>query len=600
MRTLSVLSLFLAAVLLAACRSATPTTPAATSVPEEPTAVPAASTLEGTSWVLASLDGEEPAAGTIVTMQFETDGSVAGSDGCNRFMSTYEEAGQDLTFGEIAGTLMACEEPAMTQATRFREVLATVTGFEMGETELLLLAGEDVVLTFRADVQTLEGTAWSVTSYNNGREAVVGLLEGTEITLLFETDVLNGNAGCNSYFAGYVAGDGNITVEPPGSTMMFCESPEGIMEQESAYLIALQSATTFRIEGDQLWMRNADDAISVIAVRESIVDLPEPEPQAPTGTVTGASLLNIRSGPSTAFPVIGAARLGDSGTITGRSEDGLWWVVEAPLLPGGVGWVAAAFVTATNADGVPVVPAPPVPAPAPTATPLPTRVPPTATPAPPTPQAQINFGADRTQINRGECATLTWDVRNIQAVWVYPLGANYNAYPRTGQGSWRVCPNVTTTYEMRVLFTDDSAHYRQVTINVAQPTPSPQPPVETPGADGLAGTRWTVVNVNNGTGAVVGLVPGTTLTMDFDTTGRLQGQAGCNSYMANYRASGNALLVDTLGTTNLYCVEPDGAMQQEQQFLAALLSAASFQITGDQLQIRSADDQLAIAATRAP
>ena len=41
-------------------------------------------------------------------------------------------------------------------------------------------------------------------------------------------------------------------------------------------------------------------------------------------------------------------------------------------------------------------------------------------------------------------------------------------------------------------------------------------------------------------------------------------------------------------------------MQQEQQFLAALKSAATFQITGDQLQIRSADNSLAVVATRAP
>ena len=103
-----------------------------------------------------------------------------------------------------------------------------------------------------------------------------------------------------------MAAGNTITVEPPGSTLMFCETPQGVMEQEAAYLIALQSATTFRIEGDQLWLRNAGDAIAVIAVKEKIVDLPEPEPQQPTGTVTGASVLNIRSGPGTNFPVIGS------------------------------------------------------------------------------------------------------------------------------------------------------------------------------------------------------------------------------------------------------------------------------------------------------
>ena len=228
-------------------------------------------------------------------------------------------------------------------------------------------------------------------------------------------------------------------------------------------------------------------------------------------------------------------------------------------------------------------------------------MPPTATPIQPPPQAQINFWADRTQINQSECAMLNWDVRNVQGVWVYPQGANFNAYPRTGQGNERVCPNVTTTYEMRVQLNDGSTQFRQVTINVIQPIAPPQPPsAEQPGADALAGTRWSVVNVNNGMGAVTGLIPGTAVTMDFDASGRVQGKAGCNTYFARYQAGGNTLSVDLPGTTNLLCESPEGVMQQEQQFLAALQSAATFQITGDQLQIRSAADALAVVAARAP
>ena len=53
---------------------------------------------------------------------------------------------------------------------------------------------------------------------------------------------------------------------------------------------------------------------------------------------------------------------------------------EAPSLPGGVGWVSADFVAATNADDVPVIPSPPPPPPTPTRVPPPTARPPTATP----------------------------------------------------------------------------------------------------------------------------------------------------------------------------------------------------------------------------
>jgi heat shock protein HslJ len=106
--------------------------------------------------------------------------------------------------------------------------------------------------------------------------------------------------------------------------------------------------------------------------------------------------------------------------------------------------------------------------------------------------------------------------------------------------------------------------------------------------------------VNNGAGAVTGLIEGSTITMDFDAMGQVRGQAGCNSYSAYYQASGNALSVNLPTSTNMYCESPEGVMQQEQQFLTALQSAETFQITGDQIQIRSAGDTLAIMATRAP
>jgi heat shock protein HslJ/uncharacterized protein YraI len=581
-------------------------TPAATQAiakpgPEPLKPAPAGSALAGTSWIMSSLNGALPVADTTVTLQLGEDGSASGSDGCNRYWTTYEQDGQNLTFRQpMAGSMMACEKQVMAQATEYQAALAQVTSFMMSARQLVLLAGNDIVLTYIADAQTLDGTAWSVVNYNNGRQAVVGLLEGTEITLNFDKIDLNGNAGCNNYFAGYEVQNNHIVINPPGSTMMFCEAPQGVMTQEAAYLAALETAATWKVEGDQLWLRTAEDAIAVIAVKEPIVDLPVPEPKTPTGMVTGASTLNIRSGPGTNFPVIGAARMGDTGTIVGRSQDGRWWVVDAPSLPGGVGWVSADFVSATNAEDVPVIPSPPPPPPTPTRVPPPTAVPPTATRVPPTavPGAQINFWADRTQINRGECATLFWDVQNVRGVWVYPRGSDFNAFPRTGQGNERVCPASTTTYEMRVKLTDGSTQFRQVTINVTQPIAAPKPPIETPAPNPLAGTRWTVVNFNNGKGAVAGVIAGTTLTMDFGSSGRVEGNAGCNTYFATYRASGNSLSVDPPGATKMLCETPEGVMQQEQQFLAALQSAATLQITGNQLQIRTGGDALAIMATR--
>ena len=319
-------------------------------------------------------------------------------------------------------------------------------------------------------------------------------------------------------------------------------------------------------------------------IANAVVDLPEPEPTVPQGRVNSPQGLNIRSGPGVNFPVIGFARDGDEGEIVGRSADNRWWAAAIPTAPGGIGWASADFVIATNAENVPVIEVAPPVVIVPTAAPSPTPPPaPTATPV-----AEISFTADSTNINQGECTTLRWSVQNIQAVWVYPLGERYQSFPRTGQGSEQVCPMTTTTYEMRVLQRDGSVIFRQVTVNVAGV------------ADPLAGTRWEVVNYNNGRGALVTALPDTRLTMEFGANGSLTGNSGCNSYTTSYQVNGSNITIGLPSGTQMLCESPEGIMAQEAEFLAALQSASAFTLNGSRLEMRTAGGQNAIIASQMP
>ena len=449
MRTLRVVCLLAAGVLaLAACLPAV----APTAPPAEPTATVESVTtgvdLAGTSWMLSSLNGSLPLAGTMVTLAFGADDSVSGTDGCNQFRGTYAQDGEKLTFEQpMATTMMACEEPIMAQATAYMQALTATTAFIAIGTQLILRSDSEMLATFVAQSQSLAGTAWEVLGYNNGRQAVVSLLVDTEITADFGADdQLSGNAGCNEYFAGYTADDGALTISEIGSTFRFCDTPEGVMQQEQEYLVALTTVATYGWEGNLMVLRTADGATAVQLAPRTLVDLPESEPGAPWGRVAVAQGVNIRSGPGVAFPVIGFARYGDEGRIVGRSADGQWWAVALPSAPDGMGWVSAADVIATGAEDVVVVevapvtvvppPAAPPPA-APPPTPLPPAatqapVPPTAMPAVPTatPAAEISFWANRTNINLGECSRLYWSAANVQGVWVFPQGEPYYRFPR--------------------------------------------------------------------------------------------------------------------------------------------------------------------------
>jgi heat shock protein HslJ len=207
-----------------------------------------------------------------VTLGFGTDGTVAGSDGCNRFTTSYTQDGAALTITQpAASTMMACEEPVMSQAAAFQEALAATETISATEQELVLLDGDGNELAgFTVVSQELSGTSWIVTNYNNGREAVVGVIDGTEMTVSFgEGGELSGTAGCNNYFAAYEADAeaGTITIHEIGLTDMACEGPEGIMAQEQEYLAALATAATYRVEGNTLELRTASDALAVMMQR---------------------------------------------------------------------------------------------------------------------------------------------------------------------------------------------------------------------------------------------------------------------------------------------------------------------------------------------
>jgi uncharacterized lipoprotein YbaY len=110
----------------------------------------------------------------------------------------------------------------------------------------------------------------------------------------------------------------------------------------------------------------------------------------------------------------------------------------------------------------------------------------------------------------------------------------------------------------------------------------------------LAGTSWTATGVNNGQAAVVSLIAGTEITANFGTDGKLTGSAGCNSYTATYQIEDSNISIGPAAATRKLCSQPEDVMAQETQYLAALVTAATYQLRGDKLELRTADGALAV------
>ena len=137
--------------------------------------------------------------------------------------------------------------------------------------------GEQLVLNMRLDSgnmvfsplppPSLTGVTWRVTGVNNGREAVVSIVSGTQLTAIFGADGrINGDTGCNMYSGPYSIAGSSITVGPLITTRRACLS-DAANAQEQQFLNALQASTTYELMGSRLTLRDDGGATQVTMVR---------------------------------------------------------------------------------------------------------------------------------------------------------------------------------------------------------------------------------------------------------------------------------------------------------------------------------------------
>jgi polar amino acid transport system substrate-binding protein len=135
----------------------------------------------------------------------------------------------------------------------------------------------------------LAGTQWQAQSYYNAAEAggMASPLGGTQLTAEFTAGTSSGNgtiagsSGCNTYRASYTVDGDALSIGEAASTMMFCEQPQGAMDQEAAFLAALQSASSFELETEQLHILNDQGQVVVDFIPyRPLPEATEPPPSA--------------------------------------------------------------------------------------------------------------------------------------------------------------------------------------------------------------------------------------------------------------------------------------------------------------------------------
>jgi len=223
-----------------------------------------AAALGGRIWKAVEIAGvtTAPADGAEATATFEG-GVVSGSGSVNRYTAAYTTEEPDgITIEQAAATLMAGPDDAMAQEQAYFTALAQAATFSVDEVSLTLMDDQGATLVrFEVAVPTpLTGTTWQALAYNNGKGALQSLAIDSSITAVFGEDGnLNGNASINQYSTAYSTTDDAMTIDEQIISTKMAGPPE-LMEQEAAYLAALPQTATFAIEGDELWLRDAEGA----------------------------------------------------------------------------------------------------------------------------------------------------------------------------------------------------------------------------------------------------------------------------------------------------------------------------------------------------
>jgi heat shock protein HslJ len=152
------------------------------------------------------------------------------------------------------------------------------------------------------DLNQLYANPWTLVAFGDPANPTV-VQQGLNLTATFANDgTVSGFGGCNNFSGTYTAGtDGTMTIGPLANTAMACEA----LNQETAYLTALQAASSFSFRSDgQLVINSGPDnkQVLVFAVGQDplvgtnwmLVSMgettnPQPVPAGTTITATFAS-----------------------------------------------------------------------------------------------------------------------------------------------------------------------------------------------------------------------------------------------------------------------------------------------------------------------
>ena len=221
-------------------------------------------------WLLDANDSTTGLASpNPVTLVFVSGNAASGVAPCNTYRTQVTLDGDDgVHLDAPAATGKACEQPVMDAEARYFAALTEVDQADVTDRSRLVLEGNGVRLSFAAfDLSAEIAGDWSIVDVRTPR-GVERVLAGSTPTATFTPDrSVVVSTGCNSLHTRWTLDREVITFEPANQTLMACDQPDGIMDQEAALANALLDAATVELTPTTLTILDDTGSIVLVATR---------------------------------------------------------------------------------------------------------------------------------------------------------------------------------------------------------------------------------------------------------------------------------------------------------------------------------------------
>jgi len=239
--------------------------------------------VDGTRWVLDSY--ADPAGQTLLPDTLYADakfgaGRVNGFSGCNDFSAIYRTGARSMHVSQSASTQMACDEATMTFEQRYLALLDSSRYYGTRPGALHVYdANRNLILQFHAAPRNPLLGKWKVENYRNGG-TVVEPLKDTSLEVVFRIATTGGYGGCNSFSAAYGTNGEILRVGRVATTREVCATE--VMEQEAAFLDALETVARVDPRGSRLTLTDRDGQLLLALVRPNVAEAEAAAAASPT------------------------------------------------------------------------------------------------------------------------------------------------------------------------------------------------------------------------------------------------------------------------------------------------------------------------------